>query len=235
MCPVPPSDSSRKFDGYANDYAALHAKNIAMTGEQPEYFARHKLQCLERLLRDDSDTFSAPILDYGCGVGMVTRQLATRFSDVHGYDPSPESLIQARAEVPGVTFHDTTTALPDSTFALAMLSGVLHHVPPAERAEVLAIVRRKLRPGTGRIVIFEHNPLNPLTRRAVSTCPFDDDAILLWPWEATRLLAAAQFSEVRRDFVVFFPKALSFLRRLEPYLRAVPAGGQMMLVGRRSD
>jgi SAM-dependent methyltransferase len=103
---------------------------------------------------------------------------------------------------------------------------------PQERDAVLATVRETLRPG-GHIVVFEHNPLNPVTRRAVAACPFDDDAILLWPWEARRLLRRAGFEDVALDFIVFFPRPLAFLRRLEPRLRRVALGAQQMLVGVR--
>jgi SAM-dependent methyltransferase len=219
-----------KFDAYAADYAKVHEKNIAISGEPPEYFAAYKLQCLERLV---GASFDEPVLDYGCGVGMVTRLLKTRFSQVDGYDPSEQSLAAARERTPGAGFHADLDALPDERYGLVVMSGVLHHVQPAERAEVLRRAIRKLRPGTGRLVVFEHNPLNPLTRRAVAMCPFDDDAVLLWPWEARRLLVAGGLRDVSRRFIVFLPRPLSALRWLEPYLGPVPLGAQMMLVGAR--
>jgi SAM-dependent methyltransferase len=113
-----------------------------------------------------------------------------------------------------------------------VLSGVLHHVPRAERLGVLAQVRAKLRPG-GRLFVFEHNPLNPVTRRTVATCPFDDDADLLWPWQAKRLLSDAAFRQVRLDYIVFFPRPLAALRPLEPRLGWLPLGAQQLVVGTR--
>jgi SAM-dependent methyltransferase len=219
-----------KFDAYAADYAKVHAKNVALSGEDPEYFAVYKLRCLERLV---GPSFDEPVLDYGCGVGMVTRHLTTRFSQVEGFDPSAESLAEARAHVPAARFHGSFETLPDDHYGLIVMSGVLHHVQPTERAEVIRGATRKLRPGAGRLVVFEHNPLNPLTRRAVATCPFDDDAILLWPWEARRLLAETGLRDVSRRFIVFLPRALARLRWIEPHLGAVPFGAQMMLVGAR--
>jgi hypothetical protein len=94
----------------------------------------------------------------------------------------------------------------------------------------LGTVLASLRPG-GHVVVFEHNPLNPVTRRAVAACPFDDDAILLWPWQARSLLRRSGFDAVTLDYIVFFPKPLAFLRRLEPRLRGVALGAQQMLVG----
>jgi hypothetical protein len=31
----------------------------------------------------------------------------------------------------------------------------------------------------GHFIIFEHNPINPVTRHLVKNCPFDADAVLL--------------------------------------------------------
>jgi 2-polyprenyl-3-methyl-5-hydroxy-6-metoxy-1,4-benzoquinol methylase len=220
-----------KFDAYADDYVAVHQQSIAITGEQPEYFAAYKLACLERLV---GQSFDQPVLDYGCGVGMVTEQLGKRFSQVEGYDPSEQSVTSARKRAPQARFHTAVSEVPDGKFGLLVMSGVLHHVNPQERAAVLQQAIAKLRPGDGRLVVFEHNPLNPLTRRAVAQCAFDDDAILLWPWEARRLLREAKLLAVKLRFIVFLPRLLARLRFIEPHLGAVPLGAQVMLVGTRS-
>ena len=220
--------TGEKFDAYAQSYDELHNQSIGASGESLEYFSAYKRECLERLGAPTSE----PLLDYGCGIGNVTRALAATFRVVHGFDPSSESLRVAARRVPGATFHAELDAVPRAHFASAVVSGVLHHVPRAERVTVLAELREKLRPG-GRVFVFEHNPLNPVTRRAVATCPFDDDADLLWPWHGKSLLTAAGFREVELDYIVFFPRMLAFLRPLEPRLGWLPAGAQMLIMGRR--
>lgn len=227
---VPLSDQSAKFDRYAATYIDLQTKSMAASGEPPQYFARYKLECLERLV---AGVFSQPVLDFGCGVGMLTAELVRRFSDVHAYDPSAKSLQQARHAAPKAVFHGTLDDAPDGSFALVILSGVLHHVPPGERAALLERAMSKLRPGHGRLVVFELNPLNPLTRHSVALCPFDNDAVLLWPWQARALLVSAGLTRVERRFIVFFPRALAALRGIEPHLGALPLGALMMLVGTR--
>ena len=220
--------SAAKFDQYAQSYDELHNQNLAASGEPLEYFSTYKRACLERLGAPTTE----PLLDYGCGIGNVTRALAETFREVHGFDPSSESLRVARERVPAATFHADLGAVPDAHYTSAVVSGVLHHVPRPERVSVLAKLRDKLRPG-GRVFVFEHNPLNPVTRHTVATCPFDDDADLLWPWHAKRLLADSGFSDVKLDYIVFFPKPLAILRPLEPRLGWLPAGAQMLIVGRR--
>jgi SAM-dependent methyltransferase len=220
--------TAAKFDDYARSYDALHNQNLSASGEPLEYFSDYKRACLERLGAPSGE----PLLDYGCGIGNVTRALSEGFRDVHGYDPSAESLKVARERIPNVTFHASLDGVPSSHFASAVLSGVLHHVPRPERVSVLGAVLGKLRPG-GRLFVFEHNPLNPVTRRTVATCPFDDDADLLWPWQARKLLQESGFRDVRLDYIVFFPRPLARLRPLEPRLGWLPLGAQLLLVGTR--
>lgn len=212
-----------KFDEVARSYGALHDKSVAMSGEGAGYFAEHKVGCLKRL----GVGGKARILDYGCGVGNLTTLLEREFADVFGFDPSSESLALAREKCPKTTFFETADAIPNASFDVAVLSGVLHHVPVPERVMVLERVRECLT-GNGCIVVFEHNPRNPLTRRAVDACPFDDDAVLLPAAEVRSRLFEAGYGEVRQNFVVFFPRALAWFRPLEPWLGWCPFGAQTM-------
>jgi SAM-dependent methyltransferase len=211
-----------KFDTYADVYSDLHARSVRASGETIEYFHAHKADWLVRRL---GPTYSGAVLDFGCGVGNVTRELATRFACVHGYDSSAKSLERAREQVPNVRFFDEIVAVPDASYGAVLVSGVLHHVERGARPGVLAEIKAKLAPG-GLLAIFEHNPANLITRRAVASCPFDDDARLLWPWEAKRLCRDAGLSRTGVEFVLFFPSAFAGLRPLEPLLHWLPLGAQ---------
>lgn len=226
---VPEASAGQKFDAYSDEYQALHASSVAASGEGTEYFAEYKLRCLtERLGLRRGDR----LLDFGCGIGNLTELLVRGFDAVHGFDPSEKSLEVCARRAPGAVLHGSEEAIPEGAFQTAILSGVLHHVPVGEREGLLRRVRRKLHP-SGKVVVFEHNPLNPLTQRAVKMCPFDDDAVLLWPWEARRTLERSGFARARLDFIVFFPRALRRLRPIEPLLRGLPLGAQMMIVAER--
>jgi 2-polyprenyl-3-methyl-5-hydroxy-6-metoxy-1,4-benzoquinol methylase len=221
----PFSAKEAKFDAYAKDYERLHGNSITASGEQPAYFADYKVECIKRLVGSGYD---APILDYGCGVGSLTERLIRRFSQVSGFDPSATSVAEARERAAASTFYEEREAIPKRHFGVIVLANVLHHVPPAERLALVSYLTRCLQPEKGRLIVFEHNPYNPLTRRAVATCEFDDDAILLGPVELTRLLSQSGLMGPRRKFIVFFPRALSGLRGLEPHLGWLPIGAQVM-------
>jgi SAM-dependent methyltransferase len=215
-----------KFDQYAGSYSEAHAQSVRLSGEGPAFFAAHKLGCLQRLGVSKADR----ILDFGCGIGTLTRLLVKEYDSVSAYDPSSRSLEVASRELPQATFYADAAAIPEGSFAAVILSGVLHHVAPRERPALLAVASRKLAPG-GRLCVFEHNPYNPLTQKAVRDCPFDDDAILLRPRELRSLLSQAGFSPVRQQYVLFFPRPLAGLRRFEQLLSWLPLGAQTLTVG----
>jgi len=205
----------------------MHRGSISASQEEPEYFHRYKAEWL-------ASHFSRtePVLDFGAGVGSLTRELTPRFDEVHGYDPSSESLELARERAPSAHLvHDRST-LREGYYGVAILANVLHHVPVEERAELMDFVASRLRPG-GSLVLWEHNPLNPLTRRAVRDCPFDEGVTLLWPREMRKLQRKAGMKKLRRDWVVFFPATLSKLRFMESRLRLCPLGAQCVVVGVR--
>lgn len=218
-----------EFDRYASRYEALVAASIGASGEGPEYFAAYKLSALRR----SALPAHARVLDYGCGIGHLTQLLAEEYHAVHAFDPSPACLARARERAPAATFHSSDEELPEAYFDAVVVACVLHHVAPTSRANLVCRLASRLKPG-GRLFVYEHNPLNPLTRRAVAQCEFDEDAILLWPGELRQLMRRAGMREVRLDYIVFFPRALAWLRRFEAQLRAVPLGAQTLTVATRA-
>lgn len=229
---MPPLTTPDTFDHYAERYDATVQAAIGASGESVAFFAELKA----RLARQEAPAARA-ILDVGCGIGNVTRALARAFPRAHvmGSDPSPESIeiARARADAP-VTFAVSRDTLPfaDATFDLAVAACVFHHIDAADRAHWAAEIARVLRPG-GRFVLFEHNPLNPLTRRVVARVPFDEGVELLTRGDSARLVRSAGFRVARSRFYFFFPRALRALRGLEPALGWLPVGAQYYVVGER--
>jgi 2-polyprenyl-3-methyl-5-hydroxy-6-metoxy-1,4-benzoquinol methylase len=220
-------EQTAEFDRYALSYEELHAAVLAPMGEGTRYFAQYKRGVLEDML---GPGFASPVLDFGCGIGNLTQLLTASFPNVHGYDLSSEATQSAARRTPGARFFHEVEQIPRAHYGAIVLANVLHHVQPAQRSALLASVRDLLLPG-GRLVVFEHNPWNPLTRRAVDACPFDENAALLYPSEARRLLRRAGLAEVGVKYIVFFPRLLQMLRPFERRLAWLPLGGQFCAWG----
>lgn len=218
-----------EFDAYASDYGELLKESVRASGEGPEYFAAYKERVVRRLVGSETHA----VLDYGCGVGNLTRLLATSLPEVHGFDPSARSVELARKRAPEARFFSDTVELLENHYGTIVLANVLHHVEPREREGLLEAIVALLRPG-GRLVVFENNPLNPLTRRAMKDCVFDENAVWLYPWEVKRRLARAGLVGRRLDYIVFFPRLLAKLRPLERRFARLPIGAQVVAWGHRA-
>jgi SAM-dependent methyltransferase len=106
------------------------------------------------------DCRPAKILDFGCGSGDSTTELAALGYDVLGIDVSPDliALAEERARLDGVVdrakflaVDGTTATLPKEAFDLVLVQAVLHHV---DLAESLRTLEHVLQPG-GYLIIVE--------------------------------------------------------------------------------
>src|SRR5262249_40878976 len=132
-------------------------------------------------------------LDYGCGTGRFGHEFYTYFDqswDYFGVDPS-QACIKEAQEQSFSTVNLSSRSTKGSLFlTLDAWSGtateydfilaacVFHHIEPSQRGPILRKLWQTLRLG-GAILIWEHNPWNPITRRIVKGCIFDKDAQLL--------------------------------------------------------
>ena len=98
--------------------------------------------------------------------------------------------------------------------------------------EFVREMHRVIRPG-GIVAVIEHNPWNPLTRRAVAHCEFDADAVLLSARQTKQLLHNQSFRIVGAPFIIFFPWRASIFRRIERLISAIPFGGQYIVFGEK--
>lgn len=224
-----------EFDKFADEYRALHVANIRASGEAPEYFAEYKVRDVAALVSGAAPPVRR-ILDFGAGVGTSVPFFRRYFpqASLTCLDVSERSLEIGASRFPGAaefrSFDGTTIPFPDDSFDLAFAACVFHHIPEAEHVRLAAELRRILRP-RARIVVFEHNPWNPLTTHAVNTCAFDENAVLIRASSMKGSLASAGFPEVKVRYRIFFPHFLRSLRFLEASLTWCPLGAQYSVVG----
>jgi hypothetical protein len=84
------------------------------------------------------------------------------------------------------------------------------------------------------VAVFEHNPLNPLTRLVVSRCEFDDDAVLLRPRRVVELMEGAALAPEETAYLAFFPWRGELFRTAERLLHRIPLGAQYLVAGRHT-
>ncbi|QYE34623.1 MULTISPECIES: class I SAM-dependent methyltransferase [Sphingosinicellaceae] len=227
-----------EFDQYADEYLAQHQANIAVTGENPEFFARYKI-ALTRQFADAARLAVRRTLDFGSGIGASVPWFRHYFdgAELTCADASPRSLALSQSRFPGggeryLEVDGDALPLDDASVDLGFSACVFHHIGHDEHVGWLRELRRVIAPD-GRLVIFEHNPYNPLTVRAVNTCPFDANARLITARKLAAAMVAAGWKTVETRYHLFFPHALAALRPVEPALAWLPLGGQYSLVASR--
>ncbi len=221
-----------EFDAFASTYQDYLNHSVRISGDTSDYFAAYKAAFIARNVAPSG----GKLLDYGCGIGLLAGHLKRSLPGVQidGFDISQDCVEQIDAGLTqqGVFTSDLRRAA--HSYDVVVLSNVLHHVKPQDRLQLLQEIKSRLGEN-GRLVVFEHNPLNPLTRWAVSQCVFDQDAILLSRGDMLGCMRDAGLRILRHDYIVFFPRYFSWLRPLEPLLRWCPFGAQrVVIVGRDS-
>jgi len=220
-----------EFDTVAANYQELVDHNVRVTGESLDYFAAYKAEYVARKVAPRA---GGKLLDYGCGVGLLSKHLKNRLGEmrIDGFDVSKDSIIRVDEGLHRQGTFSTDLNELGHDYDVIVLCNVLHHVKPADRREVIREAASRLADG-GKLVIFEHNPINPLTRSAVSQCSFDEDAILLPSRETRAYFQRGELRLLCREYIVFFPRWLQWFRPLEPSLRWCPLGAQYVVVANR--
>jgi SAM-dependent methyltransferase len=150
-------------------------------------------------------------------------------------DVSEDAIRDASAANPQVHYEiqsDDRLPFADASFDVCSTVCVMHHVPPSQWGRFVAEAFRVTRPG-GLFAVYEHNPLNPLTRVAVWRCPFDHDAVLIRAGKAKDMLRAAGFDIVDSRYLFFTPVDAGWARRIDNRFGWLPLGAQYVVCGRK--
>ena len=224
----------QEFDLLAEQYTEMHKKNIAISGEDPDYFSEYKIKDLAGYTNRNGLIITR-VLDFGCGIGNSIPYFRKYYSNsALGFsDVSSKSIEVAKSRFPGDEdfFHIVEGAVPvaDASQDLVFSACVFHHISHNLHVDCLKEILRVTKKG-GTLAIYEHNPFNPLTVRAVNTCPLDINAKLIKPSQFVATVREAGWTDVRIDFKLFFPGFLKALRPMENKLQWLPLGAQYRLL-----
>lgn len=230
--------NKQEFDKFADEYQNIHSQNIKLSGENPEFFSEYKVIDLKTIAKQFRLPEKPTILDFGCGVGSSIGMMYKHFpmANIYGVDVSEKSIAIAQqrfSEVAHIQVYDgKILPFAAETFDIVFAACVFHHIPQSSYQMIFQEIHRVLKP-QGVFVIFEHNPLNPLTIHAVNTCPFDENAVLIRSNHLKQMLTEKYFSSVRHAYRIFFPNVLAGLRPLEKYLTWFPLGAQYYVVSQK--
>lgn len=228
-----------EFDKFAEEYKSIHARNIKLSGEKPDFFAEYKVFDTALLAKKyQLNNSSIRIMDFGAGVGNSVPFFKKHFlnADLVCLDVSEKSLEIAKERFPNqaefVLFDGRRIPYDNDTFDVVFVACVFHHIDASQHNLFLKEILRVLVSG-GILVIFEHNPYNPLTLQAVNTCVFDKNAKLIKARDFKHRLMVNDFKNVLVKYRIFFPRALKRARFLEPFMTWIPFGAQYYVVGNK--
>lgn len=223
------------FNNTKDTYRETIEQTIQFAGKGLDFFTSVKADYLRKIVKAELPDVTKPkILDVGCGHGYIHPNLRSFGFEVVGVEVATDVLPLARQANPDVTYlgyDGKTLPFAEHNFDVALAICVMHHVPPEQWANFSREMRRVLRPG-GIVVIFEHNPLNPLTRYVVANNEIDSDAVLLSARTLRKLLRDADFSAVKSRNILFTPSSNPMLRALEEKISWCPFGAQYYAVGK---
>jgi SAM-dependent methyltransferase len=177
------------WDQLARDNAlgAILTEGGAIADWRPQEFFATGRADIERFMTTLSRVApQAPrtrVLDFGCGVGRITRALADHFSQVVAVDVSPSMIDQARtlnADRPGCTFVLNRARhlrrFADASFDVVYCRLVLQHIQPALVRRYISELVRVVAPGG--VLMFqlpEHMGVDP--REAFESAPVTGNAV----------------------------------------------------------
>lgn len=213
-------------------------KSIAFTGTDHEFFIVEKGKLiLDLIAQNFSLNAKAKVLDVGCGHGFVHPGLVAAGHEVTGVEIADKVLAIARRDNPAVhycAYDGNTLPFSDGSFDVVIAMCVVHHVPVPKWAAFVRELYRVVRAG-GLIVIFEHNPLNPVTTYLFKYGfnGMDKGATMVRRQRLETLLRTAGCPSVRSSYIFFTPFGGRFFRAMDRKLGWLPFGAQYFTIARR--
>ena len=211
-----------EFDPYAETYDRLLADSLG-TGDI-DRFAAYKVEEIAYRMRQCA---VRRVLDFGCGVGRSLPFIATTFpgAELWGFEPSVECIHAARKRESRARVTADWSEIPTGQFDCVMAANVFHHIAADARESEMRRCANALA-SAGSLFVFEHNPLNPVTRHVFERCPFDRGATMIPRREIVRLGELAGLRVRLAAFTLFLPFSGKSIASIQRGLAWLPLGAQ---------
>ena len=132
----------------------------------PPYSAKVAHARISREIIKSIPADTRTIIDFGCGDGMYTAELALYFpqAQIVALDPAAVAIEIAKKQFPTIEFSvadllDTRT-LSDTVYDVGIIRAVLHHLPDNSQALAIQNASQRCR----RLIILEPNGNNPVVK-----------------------------------------------------------------------
>ena len=86
----------------------------------------------------------------------------------------------------------------------------------------------------GNLLIYEHNPYNPVTLKIVANCEFDADAELIKKKDLIKICNLNNLKLKKSGYIHFFPSKLKFLFKVEKYFKWFFLGAQYFFIFKKN-
>jgi SAM-dependent methyltransferase len=223
------------FDNYAREYEALLRDPLRdKFAGGSAFFIKQKCRIVaSRLPRRSGRPLR--VLDAGCGQGTAFQFFDRADVHVFGSDISTLMLQGAASRGPVTVQEHYRLPFADDTFDAVFAFCIYHHIPDDGHVKHLRELKRVARPG-GEVMIFEHNPYNPVTARIFARAPIDRGCHMIKPSALRRTFADAGFhGPLEQGYLLFVPEPLyQAFGAIEPSLSWLPLGGQYYVAGKKA-
>jgi SAM-dependent methyltransferase len=212
-----------------------------------KYFVKVKsMRFINLVNKQFGRTDKLSCVDLGCGTGETCVWLSKHFKRVVGVDYAPGMIeLARRRNIKKCNFHLADSSKLDfreGSFDVAVFFNVIHHIESKEKLfRAISEARRIVKKG-GLVAVVDMNPFNPVTRRVINTNEIDSAVSLggfkkgkfpttLTPKQCEEVLSETGLDVKFKEYLIFFPKRLSFLLPAERLLKKIPLGGLYLIAG----
>ncbi len=216
------------FDRHAKTYQADLQSALAGIPMEKDFYLQKKIQMFDEIFQTFAEDTN--ILDFGAGVGSLIIPMAIKWPKLQffAFDVSEKSLEEiSQKQISNIQVIKNISQISQYDFIYSV--NVFHHISPNDRQNEFHKLTMCLKP-KGKILILEHNPINPLTRWVVSRCEFDRGVKLLSKHELIKLNERSSLKVQNHQFIVFFPFQNTLFDRLEKFLSWCPMGAQQIVL-----